>query len=176
MAVAENKVGEMLREALDRSDIAVKALAQDSHYSEDAFYSAMQGKRKIPREAKRNIAAIHPLGGLAVAYQETGYGCFLVIDGDPHPQNLLQRAFKEDAEADQALEGMGWKLIDKQSPEDLTDDDVLAINLAAKEIIDEIRSKFSLLVAWEDNFKIQLVKMFLEAISEKERATLKAAR
>lgn len=130
MAVAENKVGEMLREALERSDIPVKALARESNYSEDAFYAAMQGKRKIPREAKRNIAELHPLGGLAVAYQETGYVCFLVMQGDQHPQNVLLKAMKEDYEADQALEGMGWRLIDKQRPEDLTDDDRLALSIA----------------------------------------------
>lgn len=144
MAVAENTVGDMLKEALDRSDIPVKSLAQESHYSEDAFYAAIQGKRKILREAKRNIAEMHPLGGLAVAFQETGYKCFLTLNGDQHPQNVLQKNLKEDHEADQALSDMGWRLIDKQAPEDLTDDDRLALSVATGEVIDRIRADFSL--------------------------------
>ncbi len=174
MGVVEKQVGIMLKEALDKSDIAPKALAQETNYSVDAYYAAMAGKRRIPADARKSVAKIHPMGGLAVAYQETGYQVFMVMEGDQHHQNVLQRALKEDHEADQALCGMSFRLVDKQCEHDITEEDRLAIMTAAMELVDRIRADLSLLVTWEDTFKIQLVKLLLGAITEKEKAAIKA--
>jgi len=175
MAVAEMVItGGMLRSALESSDTPAKSLAQDSNYSVDAIYAAINGKRRIPREARQNISKMHPMGGLAVAFEGTGYNLFRPIKGDMHPQNILQKAIKEDREADEHLDKMGFRLIDKQRPEDLTDDDRFAIRAAAKELIEEIRAKLSLLVVWENQFEIQLVKMLTEDL-DKEKAALNGA-
>ncbi len=175
MSVAEQIVGNMLSKALEMSNIAPKALAQEINYSVDAIYAATAGKRRIPTDAHRNVAQLHPIGGLAIAYQETGYELFLPIEGDMHPQNVIQRAMKEDHEADRAMEGLGWRLIDKLRPEDLSGDDRLAITSAAKEIIESIRAEITMLIAWENQYKIELVKLLTETI-EKEKAAIKAAR
>jgi len=174
VGIVEREVGMMLKEAMDRSNVAPKAIAQDTNYSVDAYYAAMAGKRRIPADARKSVAKIHPLGGLAVAYQETGYKVFMVMEGDQHHQNVLQRTLKEDYEADQALQGMSFRLVDKQCEHDITEEDRLAIMTAAMELVDRIRADLSLLVTWEDTFKIQLVKLLLGAITEKEKAAIKA--
>jgi len=175
MAVAERIVGSMLREALDQSDKPVKEVAMDTNYSPDAFYATMTGKRKIPRDARQQISEIHPLAGMAAAHEATGYRCFLVVGGDLHPQNVLQKVLKEDAEVDQALAGMGFRIIDKEGPEDLNEDDRAAIRAATKELIDRINADFRLIIAWENQFKLELVKMFYQALTEKEKRPHKAA-
>lgn len=176
MSAIEQAVGRMIKQALDSADVPVKELARESHYSDDAIYAAIRGKRRIPRDARRTLSMVHPEGGLAVAYEETGYGIFCPMAGDQHPQNVLQKAFKEDRDVDQVLKEMGFRLIDKQSPEDLTEEDHVVLQMAAKEVIEEVRALITLLVTWEDRFKIQVVKMLLEAVSEKEKTALMAAR
>ncbi|MDD2477267.1 MAG: hypothetical protein PHI32_15320, partial [Dysgonamonadaceae bacterium] len=163
MAMAEmEKTGSMLRQALENSGTPAKCLAMDSNYSVDAVYATLNGKRKIPRDARHKIAQMHPLGGLAVAYEGTGYNFFQIVTGDMHPQNMLQKALKEDADVDEKLKQISWMLIDKRSSEDMTKEEQAFIKSTAKELIEEIRALISLLVVWEDQFKIQLVKMFLE--------------
>ncbi len=176
MAIAEREVGNMVREALKRSDTPVKSLAQETNYSVDAFYASMAGKRKIPQEAKKAVAKVHPLGGLAVAYEETGYRCFTILQGDQHPQNVLQKCLKGDRDVDMVMEDMGFRLIDKQAPGDLTEDDRLALTAASIEIIEEIRALLSLLVVWEDKFQIGLLDMLIQVLAEKEKAAFKTAR
>ena len=176
MAIVEREVGNMVREALKRSDTPVKALARETNYSVDAFYASMAGKRKIPQEAKKAISDVHPLGGLAVAYEQTGYTCFLIFEGDQHPQNVLQRNLKEDAEADQALQGLGFRLINKMAREDLSDDDYSTLVYAAQEVIDRIRSDLSLLIIWEDLYQIGLLNMLNSTLTEKEKAVIETAR
>lgn len=176
MAIAEREVGNMLREALRRSDTPVKSLAKETNYSVDAFYASMAGKRKIPQEARKAIAEIHALGGLAVAYESTGYRCFTILQGDQHPQNVLQKCLKEDRDVDIVMEDMGFRLIDKQAPEDLTPDDVIALKAASKEVIEEVRALLSLLIVWEDRFHIGLIAMLNAELTEKEKAVIETAR
>jgi len=80
---------------------------------------------------------------------------------------------KEDHEADTALKEMGWRLIDKNGPEDLTEEDRIALTVAAKEIADRIRTDFNLLIEWEDRYKLGLLDLLIEKEKDpRERATL----
>lgn len=149
----------MLREAIERSGIPPKALAAETNYSVDAIYAACAGKRKIPREARQKLSGMHLLAGLAVALEATGYKkVFGFFAGDRHPQNLIRRVEKEDTEADEALKPLGWLLIDKAGPEDLTDEDRQAVKTAAREIMQRIQAEFNLLIELEDRFKLGLTQ------------------
>jgi len=164
-------VGMMLQEAITRSDIPVKELAAETHYSIEAIYAAMKEQRRIPQDAKRKLSAMHLLAGWAICLQETGYRIFGFITGDRHPQTMLRRVEKEDAEADNALKGLGLRLLDKDGPEDLTEDDRVALTLAAKEVADRIRTDFNLLIELEDRYKLGLLKLLIE----KEKSPQKRA-
>ena len=155
-------VGAMLQEAMARCDLPTKALAAETNYSIEAIYAALSEKRRIPQDAKRKLAETHPLMGWAICLQETGYKIFEFIKGDRHPQTMLHRVEKEDHEADTALEGMGWRLIDKEKPEDLTEDDRIALTLAAKEIADRIKTDFNMLIEWEDRYKLGLLDLLID--------------
>lgn len=147
----------MLGEAIRRSGIPPKAIAAETNYSVDAIYAACQGKRKIPRDATRKLSSVNMLAGMAVALQETGYRVFEFFSGDRHPQTMLRRVEKEDSEADEALKGIGWRTIDKDSPEDLTEDDRTALKIAAKEVADRIKTDFNLLVEWDDRYQLGIL-------------------
>ena len=164
-------VGMMLQEAIDRCDIPIKALAAETNYSTDALYAAIKEKRRIPQEAKRKLSETHPLMGMAICLQETGYRIFEFITGDRHVQTMIRRVEKEDQEADMALKDMGRRLIDKDGPEDLTEEDRIELTLAAKEVTDRIKTDFNMLVELEDRYKLGL----LDLLVDKEKP-LKAAR
>lgn len=168
MAVAEKEVGKMLHEALKRSEVPPKALAMDCGCSVDAIYAAEKGKRRLPRGAQQTIAKTHIVGGLAAAYEATGYTWFLFDDCDRHPQNLLQRNLKEDKEADEVLAELGFRLIDKQTRADLTDVDILFLRCVGKELSDRVKSDINLLIELEDRYQIGLLDYLLQ--KEKDRS------
>jgi hypothetical protein len=155
-------VGMMLQKAFDACDISPKEVAAATNYSVDAIYAAMLDKRRIPKDGRKTISDIHSLGGLAVALQETGYQCFAYIDGDRHPQTMLQRYFKEDAEADAAGRDLPLLLIDVRGPEGVTAEKAAKIKLFAKEVIDEIRAGFNLLAEIESQYKINITDLLKE--------------
>lgn len=157
----------MLKKAIESSGLPPKAIAAECNYSVDAIYAASQGKRRIPWEARRKISKINILGGLAVAHDATGYNCFEYIDGDRHPQTMIRRVEKEDAEADAAIKPLGWRLIDKNKPEDLTPEDEAVIDLVGKEVSERIKADLNLLITLDTQYKRNLVERFL--LSEKEK-------
>lgn len=154
--------GTMLKMAFKDSDTTPKAVAMDTNYSVDAIYAAITERRKIPKEAKKKLSELHPLAGMAVAYEQTGYKTFEIIEGDRHPQTLIRIVEKEDAEADAVLKEIPWLLIGKNKPEDLTSEVRGAIEALGMEIIHRIRADFNLLAGLDSCYKIGFIKMLLD--------------
>jgi hypothetical protein len=152
----------MLGIAIEKSGKPPKAIAAEVNYSVDAIYKAAKGKRPIPAEARRKLSEIHPLAGLAVAFEATGYSIFDYIEGDRHPQTMLRRVEKEDRDVDEALKKheIAWRTIDKQTAADLTAEDVIALRAVATEISQEIIAQLNLLIEWEDRYQLGLLDIF----------------
>ncbi|HCF71970.1 MAG TPA: hypothetical protein DER33_10390 [Syntrophomonas sp.] len=168
MSVAENHAGEMLKEALFRSGTPTKALAAETNYSVDAYYLAMNGKRKIPQDAREKIASVSILAGLAVAMEATGYKLFSFISGDRHPQTLIRRVEKEDQEADAALKQIPFIILDKQKPEDLSSQELEMVRKAGRETCDRIRADLNLICELDDTYRLGLINYLLDK-KEKDR-------
>ncbi|MEN6325832.1 MAG: hypothetical protein ABFD18_06460 [Syntrophomonas sp.] len=162
MSVLEKDVGEMLQEALLRSDTPVKALAAETNYSVDAYYSAISGKRKIPQEAKGKISAVSIMAGLAVALEATGYKVFQILGGDRHPQTAIRKVEKEDREAEAALMDIPFMILDKNCPEDLTLGERELVKKAGEEICDRIRADLNLVCELDDTYRLGLIEYLLE--------------
>lgn len=168
MAVAEKIVGNMLKEALEQSDTPVKTVAKNTNYSADALYAAMAGKRKIPRNARQDIAKLNLTACMAVAFEETHNIIFLPFPGDKHPQSVIQRLLKEDHEADQALKGIAWALLDKSDPQDFSPEDREKMREAVREGGDVVRAWCKFFIMAEQK-GIDIIALF-EA--EKEKTAL----
>lgn len=150
--------GEMLRVALEKLGEPIKSVARETGYSVDAFYAAQNGKRHIPQDAKPKLSQKHPMFGMAIAYEDTGYQCFTYINRDRHIQTMIRRLEKEDMEADKALQPLGIMLVDKNDPEDLTPEDEFTLKAAAKEISDRIQADLNLLVEMETRYRLGLTE------------------
>lgn len=163
-----------LAAAIEKSGITIKDLALRTKYHPDAIYKAARGERRIPADAKPELAKASILIGMEIARMETGYsGLFRYIEGDRHPQVMLRRVEKEDSEADRALQGLGWRTINKNTAGDLAPEDRMALQAAGKELIDRIRADLNLVIEWEERFRLGLVD-YLTGAKESTRECLAA--
>jgi transcriptional regulator with XRE-family HTH domain len=159
----------MLKQGIERGVGSQKEAARLLNVTDSMLSKILSGERSLAPDLKPRVAKMHPLAGLAVALEATGYKIFELLTGDRHPQNLIRRVEKEDAEADEALRPIGLMLIDKSGPEDLADDDRHALRMAAREIIHRVRAELNLLVELEDRFRLGLLR---DLVGEKEKAAL----
>jgi hypothetical protein len=118
----------------------------------------LAGVRNLSPDVKPKLSQMHLIAGLALAQEVTGYNIFDYIEGDRHPQTMIRRVEKEDHEAHEALKPLGWRIIDKQKPEDLTDEDVFALNAVGKEISDRVKADINLLIELEERFRVGLLE------------------
>ncbi len=147
----------LLRRGIERGCGTQKEAARRLNYTPGMLNKILAGERNIASEVKPKMAQMHPLAGLALAQEVTGYSMFSYIEGDRHPQTMLRRVEKEDTEADAALRPLGWRIIDKNSPEDLSKDDVFALVAVGKEVSERIKADLNLLVELEDRFQLGLL-------------------
>lgn len=164
----------LLRRGIERSCKTQKEAARRLNYTPGMLNKILAGERNIASEVKPKMAQMHLLAGLALAQEVTGYSSiFGYIDGDRHPQTMLRRVEKEDAEADAALKSLGWRIIDKNSPDDLSKDDVFALVAVGKELSERIKADLNLLVELEDRFQLGLLD-YLTGEKEKSPACVAA--
>lgn len=146
-----------------------KAAARHLGYSEEMISKIFTGERNIAPDQQPRWSGTHLMAGMAIAEEATGYRCFDYIDGDRHPQVMIRRVEKEDAEADEALKRLPWMLLDKQGPDDLTEDDRHQISVIGKELCDRIQVDLNLIVELDDRFQIGLVQNLVERFTERKR-------
>lgn len=148
----------MLREGIERGVGTIQEAARQTNVTPSLLSKILSGERNVAPDLKPKLSRMHLLAGLAMALEATGYKIFEYIRGDRHPQTMLRRVEKEDAEADAALKSIGWRIIDKECPEDLTEDDKFALLTAAKEIADRVKTEINLLIEWEDRYRLGLLE------------------
>lgn len=165
----------VLRIALVKKYGTGKKAACVMGYSQEMLSKILTGDRNIAPDMMPRISRANITAGMAIAEETTGYGCFQRIEGDRHPQTMIRRVEKEDAEADAVLRQIPWLIIDKQCPEDLSDEEREVVCLAGKEIADRIRADLNLLETLDDFFQLGLVDHLVQQIQERKRP-LQAAR
>jgi len=149
----------MLRQGIEKGPGSHQEAARQLNITPSMLSKILAGERNMAADLKPKASKMHLLAGLAMALEATGYKrIFEYIRGDRHPQTMLRRVEKEDAEADAALKPIGWRIIDKECPEDLTEDDKFALLTAAKEIADRVKAEINLLIEWEDRYRLGLLE------------------
>jgi hypothetical protein len=162
----------MIQEAITRCGMDPAQIAVRINYSRDAIYKAQQGTRPVPRDAGTKLSALHPLWGMAIALQETGYRLFNFATGDRHPQVLIRRDEKEDHEADQALKTLPYLILDKHGPEDMTPEDYEVLRTFFRESIESISARINLMIELDDRYQAGLLD---ELRGDREKDRSKAA-
>ncbi len=153
-------VGEMVRGALKGH--SVSTIARETNYSEDALYKAIEGKRRIPRDARPHLAKMHLLAGLAVALEDTGYVCFEPLAGDRHPLAMAEKVRLELHRLVDEIEILPAHLVDKLQAGDLAPEDKALLEDVDQEMIKLLRALFSFLVESQDQYEEPVTQMLVE--------------
>lgn len=163
----------MLREGIERGVGNCNEAARRLNVTPSMLSKVLSGERNLAPDLKPRVAKMHPLAGLAVALQATGYKIFEYIKGDRHPQTMIRRVEKEDAEADAALKKIAVLIIDAEGPEDLTEDARRELFRAGKELCDRIRADLNTVIELEDRFQLGLLDYMT---GEKEKSLVAETR
>lgn len=162
----------VMRRGIERRFGTSKAAARYLNLSEEMVSRVLSGERNLAPDLMPRAAGAHLMIGMAIAQEATGYQCFSYIDGDRHPQTMIRRVEKEDAEADEAIRQLPWLLIDKHGPDDLSPEEHGLMLLIGKQICDRIKVDTNLVEEMDDRFQLGLI----EYLTEKEKRPLQAAK
>lgn len=135
-----------------------KNAARILNCSYDMLNKVILGERNLAPDLQPKASKAHIIIGISIAEEATGYECFNYITGDRHPQTMIRRVEKEDAETDEAIQKLPWLLIDKRGPEDLSDEEKDFLFHAGVELCERIHADLNLAIQLEDQYKIGLVE------------------
>ncbi|MCL6479314.1 MAG: hypothetical protein K6T65_13055 [Peptococcaceae bacterium] len=169
----------MLKQGIERGVGSQKEAARLLNVTDSMLSKILSGERSLAPDLKPRVAKMHPLAGLAVALQATGYRIFEYIRGDRHPQTMIRRVEKEDAEADAALKKIAMLIIDAEGPGDLTEEMRRELFLAGKELCDRIRADLNAVIELEDRYQLGLLEYMTgqkEKTLAEPRVTFKSSR
>lgn len=144
-------------------------------YSPEMLSRIITGERNISPDMMPKMARTNITAGMAIAEETTEYRCFRRIEGDRHPQTMIRRVEKEDAEAEAALMEVPWILIDKQRPEDLSEHEKQLVFTAGKELGDRIQADLNLMETLDSQYGLGLIDHLVQRMAERKRP-LQAAR
>ena len=149
----------MVRAGLNSAGYSVSMLAAEVNYSPDALYKAIEGKRRIPKDARPRLARLHLLAGLAVALQDTGYCCFQPVEGDRHFLATTERVHQELHKLIVEINALPPHLLDKLKADDLAPEDHVLLEATDQQMIRLLPAIFSFLVESQDQFQEPVTAM-----------------
>jgi hypothetical protein len=150
-------VNDMLQLAIACCDRPPKAIAADIGYSVDSIYSALKGSRSIPVKARQKLSQVNFIAAAAVAMEATGFKrLFGYQKVDRHVQSMIIRLKRQDKEISGVLNELPEMLLDKNSYEDLTADEVNQITMIACRLVDRANGTINLVMELETRYKLGL--------------------
>jgi transcriptional regulator with XRE-family HTH domain len=133
-------LAEAIREERDRLDLSQEELGAMLHYSAKTVSAIENKRRRLPEEAKLKLAAMSPRLALEIC-GECPANIFSTdwLDGevvDLSPLAVTAKLIEETEELLEALRGLARSLVNKNSPELLTEADRADLENALLEMMD----------------------------------------
>jgi hypothetical protein len=162
-------IQDMLQLSILCCDRPPKALAADLGYSVNAIYGALTGERSIPAKARRKLSQLNFIAAATVALESTGFTkLFGYQKVDRHVQSMILRYKRQSKENDSLINDLPILLLDKNSREDLTSDDLEQVTFVACKLIDLA----NLIMELEVRYKLG----FTQYLQDKEKSPVLAHR
>ena len=150
---------DMLQLAIMCCDKPPKIIAQDIGYSVDSIYSAMKGIRNIPVNARQKLASVNVIAAAAVALEATGCKrLFGYQKVDRHVQSMIVRLKSRDKVTDRILDDMPAMLLDKESRDDFSAEEIMWLQDAACRIADLANGHINLIMELETKYKLGITE------------------
>lgn len=152
-------VQDMLELAVMCCDRSPKALAIDIGCSLSAVYEAMKGARNIPIKVRRKLSSMNVIAASAVALEATGFTrLFGYQKVDRHIQSMIIRLKRQDKIVAAVLDDLPELLLDRNTREDLTPDDIKKILEIAYHLVDRTNGTINLIMELEVRYKLGLTQ------------------
>ncbi len=163
-------VQDMLELAVMCCDRSPKALAIDIGCSLSAVYEAMKGARNIPIKVRRKLSSMNVIAASAVALEATGFTrLFGYQKVDRHIQSMIIRLKRQDKAVSGFLDDLPEMLLDKNTREDLSSDDVEEISHIAYQLIDRANGTINLIMELEVRYKLGFTD-YMQGKEEKKKS------
>jgi hypothetical protein len=154
-----DSIGDMLELAIMCCDRPPKALAADLGYSVDSLYAGCKNSRAIPTKARQMLSGVSFIAAAAVAWEATGFKRFFGYqNGDRHIQVMLLRTKKQDKEIYGRLEELSVMLLDKNTRNDLSEDESTYLEDTTYKLIDRANSTINLIMELEHKYGLGLTE------------------
>lgn len=146
---------DMLELALMCCDKPPKALAIDIGCSVSAIYQAMKGVKSIPIKVRRRLSSVNIIAAAAVALDATGFTrLFGYQKVDRHIQSMIIRLKKQDKVISSVLNDLPEMLLDKNSYEDLSKEEVDHITTVAYQLVNRANGTINLVMELEARYHL----------------------
>lgn len=150
-------VGDMLELMLSCYNIPPKMLAAELRCSVDAIYSAAKGVRSLPIKARHKLASKNIMASAMVALEATGYTrLFGYQKVDRHVQSMIVRLRVKDRKTDKLLDALPELLVDKNTREDLTPEEIQQLHATVINLTDLANSHINLIMELEVKYGLSV--------------------
>ena len=165
-----SNVQDMLELAMMCCDRSPKALAIDIGCSLSAVYEAMKGARNIPVKVRRRLSSVNLVAASAVALEATGFTrLFGYQKVDRHIQSMIIRLKRQDKAVSGILDDLPEMLLDKNTRDDLSDNDIGKINQVACQLVDRANGTINLIMELEVRYKLGLTE-YMQGKEQKKKS------
>jgi len=166
-----SNVQDMLEMAIMCCDRSPKALAIDIGCSISAVYEAMKGARNIPIKVRRKLSSVNLVAASAVALEATGFTrLFGYQKVDRHIQSMIIRLKKMDKPVMKALDDLPEILLDKNSKDDLSEEEATFVSETACQLVDRANGTINLIMELEVRYKLGIIE-YMQGKKESALAT-----
>lgn len=136
-----------------------KALAHELKCSLSVIYQSMRGTKAIPAAAMRQFAQCNLIAMSSMALQSTGLSkLFRYRRADRHVLARILDLKMHDAKSDEYMNKLAERLYNKNTPEQLTDEDKKFIYEAAGVMVERDNVALNLLMEIESRYGLNIVE------------------
>ena len=154
-----DSVGDMLNMAISMYGMPPKVVAMEVECSISHMYSALKDVKSVPVKARQQISKINLVAAAAVAMEATGFKrIFGFQQVDRHVQSMILRMRKKNKEASALMEELPVMLLDKNSRDDLSPEELKFIHSTALVLIEQINCTLNLAMELEVKFHLGLAE------------------
>jgi plasmid maintenance system antidote protein VapI len=152
-----DSIGDMLELGVMAMNIPPKALAAEIGYSVDALYLAFKGERSIPVKARIKLSSKNLIMACAVALEGTGLSnIFGYQNVDRHIQSMIIRVKAKNKEVDNLVNELPIMLLDKNSIDDLTEDELNQVRDIAMKVLEGLNCSLNLAMELDSRYSLEL--------------------
>lgn len=155
------EIADMVSVAIERSGEPIKSIAADSGVNASSIYATLTGDRQIPAATMRSFSKTNVIAAACMALQGTGLSkLFQYRKSDRHIMARVEELKIYDHVADDAMNALPPLLFNKNSYDDLNENDKKTLIQTAEKLADRMNVTLNLLMELDVRYNLHLMEIF----------------